>query len=112
MAIDLLVPSSPSDLERPGRAASEFFGAVRADAKRVDQPAETHVAHYRPAELHDLLLVVELAQFVEERGVDILMIHKQAFREVERGLLRVAEPSAPPIPDAGGGLLVEGVSFP
>ena len=78
----------------------------------MDQAAECHVADHRPTEFDNLLLGVELPEFVEECLVDVLVVDVQALCEVQRSLLPVCELMVAPRANATNGVLVEGLSFP
>lgn len=78
----------------------------------MDQPAEAHVAHHGPGDLHDLLLGVMLEQVVEELLVDVVVVDEEALGIAEGGLLGVGEVVVAPGANAGDGILFEGLSSP
>ena len=85
---------------------------ARLQPERVDEPAKPKVTHHRPAELYDLLLVIVLQQFIEQRLVDVVVVDEQAFGVVQGGLLRRAQVGSVPAANLRDGLLFEGLSFP
>ncbi|MBI5948131.1 MAG: hypothetical protein HY875_08330 [Chloroflexi bacterium] len=79
----------------------------------MDEAPEAHVADDGPAQFHDLLLGVVLEEVVEEFLVDVVVVDEEAFGVAEGGLFGAGEGRlVAPCPDAGDGVLLEGLSFP
>lgn len=78
----------------------------------VDQPAEAHVAHDRPAELNDLFFRVVAEEVVEQLVIDVVVVDKEPFRVRERRLLGLGEVLVAPRPDLRDRLLFQGLQSP